>query len=179
MIEMIVAVGVFSGASLIGVTALLSLMASQRKAISIQSAYDNMRFAVEIISKDLRTGDVFHCGSSGNPSFPQDCPPSGSGDTSITFLNSNGQSIRYQQAVCNSVGCIQKSVDGGANEQITGDDVDIQNLRFFVRGSLPSSGESPPFQAVVTIIADGEAGSGRSKSQFSLQTTVTQRTVRK
>lgn|SRR3989338_494165 len=179
LIEMVVAVGVFSGAALVGVTALLSLMVSQRKAVAIQSAYDNIRFGVEIISKDLRTGDVYHCGSSGVLNLPQDCPPSGNAGTEITFLNSSGQTIRYRIATCGAVGCIQKSTNGGADEQITGDDINILNLHFFVTGSQPSSGESPPFHAVITLIATGEAGLGKSKSQFSLQTTVTQRTVRK
>ena len=93
LIEMIVAVGIFSVAALIGVTALLSLTVSQRKAIAIQSAYDNMRFGVEVISKDLRTGDIIHCSSSGVLTMPQDCPP-GVNDAdplhqSITFLNSS------------------------------------------------------------------------------------------
>jgi len=183
LIEMIVAVGIFSGAALIGVTALLSLTLSQRKAIAIQSAYDNMRFGVEVISKDLRTGDIFHCGSSGILTMPQDCPP-GVNDNdpihqSITFLNSSGQIIRYRFATCGSVGCIQRSVNAGPDEQLTGDDINILDLRFFVKGSLPSLNESPPFHSVVTIMAGGEAGSGKSKSQFSLETTVTQRTVRK
>lgn len=183
IIEMVVAVGVFSGAALIAVTALLSLTVSQRKAVSIQSAYGNMRYAVEVISKDLRTGDIFHCGVSGDINFPQDCPPSGSGDTAIIFLNASGQTVRYQLGTCGAVGCIQKSVDGGPDEQLSGDDVNIQDLRFFVKGSRSSDLEiadgDPPFQAVITIIARGEAGTGKSKSQFSLETTVTQRTVRK
>ncbi|OGF72099.1 hypothetical protein A3E06_00145 [Candidatus Giovannonibacteria bacterium RIFCSPHIGHO2_12_FULL_44_42] len=183
LIEMIVAVGIFSVAALIGVTALLSLTVSQRKAIAIQSAYDNMRFGVEVISKDLRTGDIIHCSSSGVLTMPQDCPP-GVNDAdplhqSITFLNSSGQTVRYRLNTCGSVGCIQRSVGGGPDEQLTGDDINIQDLRFFVKGSLPSEDETPPFHSTVTIIARGEAGSGKSKSQFSLETTVIQRTVRK
>ncbi|KKT40840.1 MAG: hypothetical protein UW30_C0017G0010 [Candidatus Giovannonibacteria bacterium GW2011_GWA2_44_13b] len=187
LIEMIVALGVFSGAALIGVSALLSLTVSQRKAMAIQSAYDNMRFGVEVISKDLRTGDIYHCSSAGNLTLPQDCPP-GVNDAdplhqSITFLNSSGQTVRYRFSTCGASGCIQKTVNGGTDEQITGDDVNIQDLRFFVTGSRPSVAEIAdgdlPFQAVITIMASGEAGSGKSKSQFSLETTVTQRTVRK
>ena len=53
----------------------------------------------------------------------------------------------------------------------------IQNWRFYVTGSLPSSDETIPFQPMITIVAQGAAGQGVSTSQFNLETTITQRAV--
>ena len=179
LIEMVVSIGIFAVAALIGTTALLSLAVSQRKAIAIQSAYDNLRFAVEVIAKDLRTGDIYHCGSSVPVDMPLDCDAvNTSGASTIVFQNALGQSIKYSRNVglCGgTTASIVKSVDGGADDQVTGCDIDVQALTFYVKGSPV---ENPPFQPVVTIVAKGLAGQGKWSSQFSLQTTVTQRTVR-
>ena len=178
LVEMVVSVGIFAVVALIGTTSLLSLSISQRKAISIQSAYDNLRFAVEIIAKDLRTGDFYHCGSSLPIDSPLDC--SGGADN-IAFINAFGQGIMYRKNVVSGIGVIEKSVCDelfgacSVYDQVTGSDVDIQNLVFYVRGSTI---ESPAYQPIVTIIAKGLAGQGKTASQFNLQTSVTQRVVR-
>ncbi len=185
LIEVVVSLGIFAIAALIGVSSFLSLAVTQRKVINIQSTYDNLRYSIEVMAKEIRTGDTYYCGVfSGTIATlaPNDCRPTGAGAQALTFINSQGIMIsyRYSTAVVNgqTIGILQRQLGSAAWEQVSGNDVNLQDFRFFVTGSLPSAGETPPFQAVITVVSRGISGSGRSTAQFSLETTVTQRSVR-
>lgn len=172
--EMIVALGVFAIAATIATSSLLSLTDAQKKAFSLQNTYDNIRFALEIMAKDIRTGDKYHCSGSLDdaPSVPsgQDCDLGGA---VLTYKSAAGKTISYYV----QDGKIEKSVDGVSEGALTGDEVIIEKLFFYVLGSLPSSLEDPAEQPRVTIVVEGVAGSGRSASRFNLQTAVAQRKV--
>lgn len=189
LIELIVSLGVFALAALIGVSSLLIMVTAQRKAINIQSAYDNVRYTLEIMSKEIRTGDVYYCGAFFGliaDLAPNDCIAGGAGAQAITFINALGKMIsyRYNTAVVggNTIGILERKIDAGVYEQVSGNDINIQDIRFFVTGSKPSADEIAagqiPFHAVITVIAKGSVGVGRSLSQFSLQTSITQRAIR-
>jgi len=172
LLEMIISMGVFAIAALIGVGSLLALTNAQRKALVFQSTQDNIRFAIESMARDIRTGNFYYCGSNltdipVTASF-KDCS---SGGPSFNFTNVSDQRITYQ-AIDNR---IQKSQDGGPFQAITSGDVGIEYLTFYVIGS-PTDDELHPR---VTIVASGVAGSESSRSELSLQTTVSQRTVQR
>ena len=170
LLEMIVSLGIFAVAALISTSSLLSLTDAQRKAFSLQSAYDNIRFALETIAKDIRTGDVFYCGASFDdlPAMPvpKDC---GSGGPSLTYKNVSGNSVAYR--ILN--GKIEKFVDGVSAGYMTSEDTNIDTLTFYVLGSPAGDNIQPR----ITIIIKGSAGSGRSASKFNLQTTISQRKI--
>jgi len=84
LLEMLVSLAVFSVALLIIMVTLFSVFNAQRKAIAIQNAQDNLRFAFEHMTKEIRVGRVFHCGISGTLTQPQDCP-NGSTPSSFSF----------------------------------------------------------------------------------------------
>ncbi|KKT57637.1 MAG: hypothetical protein UW81_C0002G0013 [Candidatus Giovannonibacteria bacterium GW2011_GWC2_44_9] len=169
LLEMIVSLGIFAVAALLSTSSLLSLTDAQKKAFSLQSAYDNIRFALETIAKDARTGSDFYCGTSFDdlPAVPtsQDCA---SGGPSLTYKNAAGDNIAYR--VLN--GKIENFVDGVSAGYMTSEDTAIDTLTFYVLG--PASGNPQPR---ITIIIKGTAGSGRSASKFNLQTTISQRKI--
>lgn len=172
LLEMIISMGVFAVAALIGVSSLLALTNAQRKALVFQSTQDNLRFAVEEMAREIRTGNFYYCGISlsdipATPSF-KDCS---SGGPSLNFTNVLGQRITYQ-ALQNR---IQKSQDGGAFQSITSGDVGIEYLTFYAIGSP----NNDAFHPRVTIVSRGVSGSGVSRSELSLQTTVSQRTIQR
>mgnify|MGYP001603318227 CR=1 FL=1 len=82
LLEMIVAIGVFGIISIIAISALLALISSQRNTAAFQNLQDNVRFAVEVIAKEIRTGRNFwSCGSLPCNEFQ--------------FTNIKGERIRY------------------------------------------------------------------------------------
>lgn len=170
LLEMIVALGVFAVAALLATSSLLSLTDAQKKTFSLQSTYDNVRFALETMAKDIRTGDVYYCGANFDdlPSVPtpRDCA---SGGPSLTYKNVAGNNIAYR--VLN--GKIEKFVDGVSVGNMTSEDTTIDTLTFYVLGA--PSGDN--LQPRISIIIKGTAGSGRSRSQFNLQTTISQRKI--
>jgi len=172
LLEMIISMGVFAVAALIGVSSLLALTNAQKKALVFQSTQDNLRFAVEAMAREIRTGNFYYCGTNlgdipQNSSY-KDCS---AGGPSFNFTNVSGQRVTYQ-ALQNR---IQKSLNGGIFQAITSGDIGIEYLTFFVIGS---SGDDE-FHPRVTIVARGISGVGSSRSELSLQTTVSQRTIQR
>ena len=170
LLEMIVSLGIFAVAALLATSSLLSLTDAQKKTYSLQSAYDNIRFALETMAKDIRTGDIFYCGTSFDdlPAVPtpKDCA---SGGPSLTYKNVSGHNISYRILS----GKIEKFVDGVSADYMTSGDTAIDTMTFYVLGS--PSGDN--LQPRITLIIKGTAGSGRSASKFNLQTTISQRKI--
>lgn len=172
MLEMIVSMGVFAIAVLIAVGSLLALTNAQKKALVFQSTQDNLRFALETIARDIRTGDVYYCGSNISDvpqiSSEKDCPSSG---PSFTFVNVARNTITYQ-ARNNR---IQKKDGAGDFQPLTSSDISMEYFSFYVIGSSGSD----DFHPRVTIVAKGVSGSGASRSELNLQTTVSQRKIQR
>ncbi|MFA5987507.1 MAG: type II secretion system protein, partial [Candidatus Paceibacterota bacterium] len=61
LIEIMVSVAIFSVVMLIAIGALLSVNDSNRKARALRVVMDNLNFAVEDMSKKMRTGSDFYC----------------------------------------------------------------------------------------------------------------------
>jgi prepilin-type N-terminal cleavage/methylation domain-containing protein len=64
LVEMIVSLALFSVVAVIAIGALLKVIDANNKAESIQSAVTNLNFALESMSRDLRTGTSIQCLSS-------------------------------------------------------------------------------------------------------------------
>ena len=198
LVEIMVAVSIFTIVMLMATGALLSILDSNRKVQSQQNIFSNLDFALESMSRTIRVGTKYRCLpglGSGNIEDTQDCT-SGS-NTIFAFEGFNGKpdstlptSSSDQIVYCrfNGVSChfsgkqIARSNDGGDTfVPITSPEIIIEGLNFFVRGSTSGNGEQP----VVFISVYGCAGVAPSTScptsptkksvEFSLQTTVVQR----
>lgn len=168
LIEIIVAMGIFSTVVLIATGSLLLLVDAQRKAFALREVYDNLRFSLETIAKDLRTGVAYHCGDDTPPKPPLqealDCDPA---ESSITYTNSKFEQVTYWL----DAGQVKKSIGGGPAVPLTSSNITIERLSFYVFGSDPTDDIHP--RVVMVIVA--KTGSGRSSATFTLQTTITQR----
>ena len=174
MLEMIVSMGVFSIAVLIAVGSLLALTNAQKKALVLQSTQDNLRFALETMARDIRTGDLYHCADD-VVLTRVDCA---SGNDIFTFLNASGATVTYKA----SGNRILRSINGGVTfDPTTSSDITIEYLLFFVIGSPEDDGTpgGDKFHPRVTIVAKGVSGSGASRSELNLQTTVSQRKIQR
>ena len=178
LVEMIVAIGVFSIIMTVSVGTLLSMVDANRKAQSLKSVIDNLNFAVENMSRNMRVGTLYHCEAgefiTGSVSAPQDCP---SGGTIFAFESHDGDpndpSDQIVYRFRNS--SLERSLDGGTSFlPITAPEVTITDLAFYLTGA--SVGDS--VQPLATITVHGSAGANeRTTTEFNIQVTVSQRLI--
>lgn len=169
LIEIMVAVSIFLVVMTTAMGAILGIFNANRKVSSLKAVMDNLNFAVETMSREMRFGTKYHCELNANalPPFttPQDC---GAGKL-VSFLSSAGQQLTYAQ----SGNSIVESVDGGPFVVITAPEVVIKDLSFFVIGAP----QSDTVQAYGIIKIQGHAGqkSDSTDTDFTIQTMVSQR----
>lgn len=168
-----VSVAIFTIVMTIALGALLSMSESDRKAQSYKSVINNLNFALESMSRNIRTASDWRCG------LGQYVPcPSGANIFSFRIPSD----VRYNWERSNAtlcgqpvgtVGCITRSTDSGANYYpITSPEVVITNLTFYLIGNSLTDNIQPK----VTILMSGEVVvTATQKSAFNLQTSITQR----
>lgn len=196
LVEMIVALAVFSIVITISVGALLMLVASNDQLRKEQAIMTNLSFALDSMTREIRTGTHYYCRSENSASgvfassydldslgdLRSDCPNGKTGDYHGVAFKEGGNSIsdtkeRIMYYVAPD-GQIYRKV-GRESESITASaGVYIKNMYFNVVGSEPLRGGSQPDkdQASVTIYIEA-AESATSPESYFLQTTVSQRSL--
>jgi len=184
---------------LVSMGALMNIIGADRKAQSLQSVIDNLNFALDNMSRTIRTGMTYHCTdrtgdsfpSMGDPTLPQNCQYYGSSYIALessrgSTSNPNDQVIYYFNPACVGFvgGCIERSEDGGATFlPITAPDIEIENARFYVQGACSLFGSEPGCTAsdretqprVVVVLTARIQVPGGTPTVLRLQTTLTQR----
>lgn len=173
LIELLVSVAIFSVVVVIALGALLAMAEADRKAQTLKTIVNNLNFSLESMSRTIRTGYDYHCAASNG----QDCVNGGS---SLYFTGADGRAYVYvfensSGSACNQaapVGCILRSVASSGLIPLTSPEVIIEDMKFYVLGSVRSDAIQPR----VTIILSGYVNfKDGQKSRFNIQTTVTQR----
>lgn len=181
LIELLVSVGIFTVVMVIALGALLSISESDRKAQTLKTITNNLNFALENMSRSIRTGFAYNCATSngGDCSVASGEPDGGS---EFYFRASNGGQwgYRWNSLNCpNTLGCIERTQDNGANwAVITTSEVVVLNpaggsgLTFHLVGST----QGDTYQPRVTVTVRGYVQQNAAlRSNFDLQTTITQR----
>ncbi len=171
LVEMIVAVAVFSIVMMVGAGALLSIVDANRRGQAQQTVINNLNFAIENISRNIRVGSKYHCGTSGSIDTPRNCI---SGESFLAFEPNGGDTgTDDDQVIYRLNGSqIEKSTDGGLSYLgITAPEIDIDTFTFYVDGAPSGDGKQPR----VLLILSGHAGAGKTQVLFNLQTTISQR----
>jgi hypothetical protein len=145
---------------------ILIMLNSNRKSQAERTVIDNLSYTMDDMVRTVRFGTVYHCGSSGTLSNPQDCL---SGNISLTVLNSSGVQTTY--TVQN--GAIVRT-DNTGTFTLTSSDTIIQSLTFYVSGSTAYPNLLQPRVIMVVRGLAGVSGNN-SQSPFSLETMVSQR----
>jgi prepilin-type N-terminal cleavage/methylation domain-containing protein len=179
LIELLVSVAIFSIVMVMALGSLLALSAADRKAETLKSAIDNLTFGLDSMSRAIRTGYGYHCGSGGTLAAPQDC--NGTGANYLTFTGSDGKRVYYQldttTSVCGqagTIGCIERSSDGATWLPITSPDLVIQNYGYLFHVVGAPTGDNVQPKVIMTINATVTVSTNQTTS-VHMQTTVTQR----
>lgn len=174
LIEMIVSLGVFSVVITISVGALLMLVATNSQLQGEQSVMTNLSFALDSMTREIRTGTSYYCDSASNTSSggssnifndsndldailksgsvqsTKDCSSGNAGKNyrGLAFIE-GGNSItagsdRILYYFNKLDGKIYRRVGAGASESIVSSGIYIKDFQFFVSGSNPLSKTGGP-----------------------------------
>ena len=190
IIETMIAISLLLVVTITGMGALLNANLIHEKSESTREVMDSLSFIVEDISKNLRTGTNYHCINDGNFTvnnliISKSCASGGG----IAFENGLGNpSITTDQWIykIESVDGIQpynifKSVDSGATwVQLNPTEVEIDPTSSFVvtGAEAPNSdGSGDHKQPFVTIKLIGKIRFKNTVTPFTIQTSVSQRSI--
>lgn len=165
LIELLTAVSIFAVIMTISMGSIIGIFDANRKARSLKAVTSNLNLAVESMSREMRFGENYHCGS-GQVTVPQNCP---GGGTLVSFLSNEGEQITYRL----SGERLEKQIGTDSYIAVTAPELVIDDLAFYVLGA----GTSNTLQPKVIIKIKSHAGTGRGRSDFTLQTMVSQRAL--
>lgn len=161
LVELMVAVSIFAIVMLIGTGAILAIVNGNKKNQSMQVAISNLNYAVENMTRNMKTGRGFNSVTSGLYY--------GEGETGgINFITTDDVDVTYFL----QNGALMLKEDSNDPIAVTAPEISIKKLRFEVFG-VGTDGVQP---AVVIYIA-GTVSNGSLKTDFALHTSVTQRSV--
>jgi prepilin-type N-terminal cleavage/methylation domain-containing protein len=163
LIEIIVAVAIFTVVMLIAIGAVLNAVDVNKKAQSLNVIANNLNLAVESMVRDLRTGSGYELCQSGVEG------------ACVSFRNKDGANVRYSMGGNAGAGYLIKNAPAAVvsgEGRITSEEVRLEHLAFTIRGGGSNDG---PERILVHI--SGSAGSGRTASDFNIETVVTSRTL--
>jgi prepilin-type N-terminal cleavage/methylation domain-containing protein len=164
LVELIVAIGIFSMVMLIVTGVYLALISYDREARATNQLVANLSFSVESMVRNIRTGTDYTC--SGTP-----C-------SLFSFNNSEGTAVSYCRLSDGTIGQrIGGSVSGSdcltsANTvPLTDPHINIQTLAFYVSGVAEET-----LQPRVTVVIRGTMQTDSGEDiDFTIQTSGTQR----
>jgi len=193
LVEMLVALALFTVVMTISVGALLDMINANRKAQAMQSVMNNLNIALDGIVRNVRMGTRYHCGSAreiapGTLALPQNCL---SGGELIAFEAFGGNTGNVSDQWVYWIGSdkrLYKSEDSRRTEiAITAPEVEIDTFRVYVTGAASSynaSGDTTQPKVVFvlkgTAAAEGNTASvvgtdDKVRTSFTIQAVATQR----
>lgn len=169
LVEMIVAIGLFTIVLFIASSAFLSVLDTDRKSRATRIAMDNLNLSLEDMARRIKTGTSYYCNGTVSDIGASDCS---SGGSSIAFTEQDGST---RTAYRLDAGAIKRTRGVGAELSVTAPEITISNLKFIVSGSTiwdPLGRDTT--QPYVTILVEGTTA-GKVTTGFTIQTTVSQR----
>jgi prepilin-type N-terminal cleavage/methylation domain-containing protein len=162
LVELIVAIGLFAMIMVLASGAYLVMINASRQAQGTAAGIDNLSFALETMTRTIRTGASYSCGIA-----EEDCD----GGTSFSVTN-GGKKTAYAW----DGSAITQSQDDGDAKSLIDSAVKIESLKFYAVGTKSFSETGDKRQARVTIVVKGEVSSGPGKFlPFTVETSATMR----
>lgn len=163
LIELIVAVGLFALIMLLVSGAYFVVLGVNREVQGISTGIDNLAFALETMTRTIRTGTNYKCGYPGG-----DCP---TGLDTFSVTSSTGSTVTYSRSYALSNGIITQTT-GNVVAALTDPTVNITKLTFYANGTSSTDDIQPR----VTIVVEGQISSGPGKTiSFVVETGATMR----
>ena len=178
LLEMIVAVALFSIVMLLATGAFVKLMALDRTARYRTDVTNNLTFAVDSMTRAIRTGSNYRCGtwSTASPNCWD-----GAGGAVFTFDDDQGRVITYRKRTDGSLGrCVylkgqEQDCSASGAVSITDSRIKIDQLIFRVKSV--GSGDMAQPQMLMSLKGSMIPDPDHSAVTFTIQTMATQRLI--
>lgn len=178
LVELLVALTLFTFIMLACVTSLYAVNNAARKVNAIRGVLDNLNFAMESMSRTLRTSTTLVCDGTYNPEgFTNNCPFEGGDPSSrISAHSTLGLETDVEYWLDSSTQQVMKrTFEGGVwtnSIAITAPEIDVQTLRFYVDGADDDDLKQPSVIIMMQGIATASTG---DTTPFALHTFISQR----
>lgn len=169
LIELMVAVSIFAIVMVISMGAILTVVNGNKKNQNMQVAINNLNFAVESMTRSIKTGYNYLIAPSCESltlNITEDQDGFG-GDDRVTY------SLKQFGGDNDNYGLFIDNQDTGYSGFVTAPDLNITNLCF------TEAREGEGFQPHISVVIQGETTGGKAELEttFNLYTSVTQRQV--
>lgn len=173
LLEMMVAIGLFSFVMLLATGAFLKFMSLERVARYTNDVTTNLSFAVDSIGRSIRTGTSYDCGTTGGE---LNCWPTA--QNRFSFVDDQGRTVTYILKGNGSLGrCTGATCDDSTAIDLTDKRITIQSLKFFVQG-VGASGAGVNVkqpQVIINMTGTMQPEPDKPAVSFTIQTMATQR----
>lgn len=189
LVELMIATSLFTIIMLMGVGTLIISSNASRNAQKLRVAVDNVNFAMESMTRELRTGSHFYCSESTVPmvdGLVKDCV---SGNViAFTPQEVDGQpktrAAYVLQKRSDGTNTLKRCEGDDSNcSDIVSKDVNVETLKFYVEGSylpdnvVPLPPQTDKIQPSVKVLMSGVVKTKNGSAPFSLQSMAAQRSV--
>lgn len=162
VIELIVALGIFSVVILLGVGGFVRALRAQRQVSAFSSTNSNMSLVLEQMAREIRTGANFCANGTicGSPSV-------------LSFINAKGDTVTY----CFDGEAVERFIGNGScgsGQKLTAANVSVQYLTFIISGNQNNDGR-PPLVTILTGASPKDASAASYTVRF--ETTVSSRVL--
>ena len=151
LIELMVSIGVFAVVMTLAAGAYITVINMSRTAQAISTAVDSVSYAMEYMTREIRTGTQFGC----NGITFNDCA---AGGTSFSVLDQSGSQVTF--SLQNSAINVTSSTYVGSTA-LTDAAVTITGITFYVSGTKPYSNAQDIAPPAVTIVVTGTVTTGK------------------
>jgi len=155
MIELIVAIGIFSVIITIVVSLFVSALRGYRKNLALQNVQENARFLLDFITKELRMSTVDAAMPNGELSY-------------LTIIRPDNSSVNYSFTSNNL-----NRVAGSSSGPINSDEVMVTG-RFYISGAGNDNLEP---KVTVVLKIENKWTKSEEKASINLQATLSQRNI--
>ncbi len=165
LIELMTALSIFMIVMTVSMGSILGIFDANRKSRNFKAVMTNLNIALEGMSREMRYGKNYHCGSSGTVTVAQNCA---GGGTYLSFLDANGVQVTYRLN-----GTALERQEGSATFlPVTAPEAVIDSFIFYTTGA----GNDNLLQPKILVAVKAHAGE-KQRTDFALQTLISQRSL--
>ncbi|MCD5382476.1 MAG: type II secretion system GspH family protein [Candidatus Pacebacteria bacterium] len=174
LVELMVSIAIFAIVMTISMGTLVVLIDTNSRAQGVHSVITNISFALDSMTRNIRTGFDYYCTSSTVTSLPSGTRDCNDGDTIIFNDGETGDRVAYRLTTSNGVGVLERKIESGNWLTITSEELSITSFNIDIIGSTGSNLEQPEANILVQgyVVHDDD-----TDTDFTLQTRIVQRTL--